>query len=364
MRGNARNALTVSMEGKISDGQPRTFGSLAVGTGRRSSFSPQSASGFPDFPESKVTGSPTSSVSPNKINGDAEQSFVSRPRIRSTVSSSSLTHRSRTGSLLGDVSRLRGIIGSASTGPLQSIDVIAEKDCKETLSFVPTCVVEPHGEVQTKNIEERTTRKILFLFDSNERFLLLTAKVVCRRLKEGHCLLYASNSATAMLALQNTSATSPKSDEDEGTSLVNQTVRVMWKENGVLQRTKIPVRPGLASGVACVILKYDEHATGDLSPRKSLHRSPGESLLSSMARRKIAIPVVACTRDGSRQSIQNAVMANGKIEGIGQSNSNATTIVISVLDHTAMARSIEKQLQHCCPWALVPIKSTHERMDH
>ena len=59
------------------------------------------------------------------------------------------------------------------------------------------------------------------------------------------------------------------------------------------------------------------------------------------------------------------LQATGRLadfEDMGSDPSD-TTVVVAVLKETALARSVEEQLQVCCPWALVPIPTPNENLD-
>ena len=104
--------------------------------------------------------------------------------------------RSRASSLLSDV-RIGGAVSPPAAQvhvPLHSVKIRSEKSCRKgKIEFQPHIVVKPEGVVETGFNPPESRRPVVVLFDSNERFLKLSAKVIARRLSEESCLIFSTH---------------------------------------------------------------------------------------------------------------------------------------------------------------------------
>lgn len=231
--------------------------------------------------------------------------------------------RSRASSLLSDV-RIGGAVSPPTAQvhvhhvPLHSVKIRSEKSCRKgKIEFQPQIVVKPEGVVETGFNPPESRRPVVVLFDSNERFLKLSAKVIARRLSEESCLIFSTQSSVILSVCGSdggggsaaaTAAAARGVDAAVSDGSQDGTVFVMWKKNGILQQSVIPARPGLASCAACVVIKNGvQSSSTDLSPRRSLDVKSGDFLLGALARNSIRIPTIVCVRDAVREMVQHSV---------------------------------------------------------
>jgi hypothetical protein len=233
---------------------------------------------------------------------------------RSPTNPSSLLQRSRASSVLSDVHiTLGSAAGHSSVSHLRSVDVRSQDACMAAaLQFRPQVVVGRDGRVQLEGKAALETRRpVVLLFDANERFLELTAKVICRRLHPDNCLVCSSQASAIATAFDGDGGVSVidsigGADSGGGGGGASASVHVLWKKDGILQRSKVPLRRGMASGAACVVIKYGG-GSGDLSPRRSLDANSGDFLLAALARSGSIVPAVVCVHDSLRDLMQSAV---------------------------------------------------------
>ena len=224
-------------------------------------------------------------------------------RNASAMSASSavsvMEQRARASSMLLDLSTSF----NAAPPPLESVEFRSEKDCSDFVKFVPSIIVAKAGQVLTDNNESVKRRPVILLFDTNKRFLELSAKFLCRRLKAGNCVLFTSKPTILIRACKK----NPGSDDKPQS---NEKLNVMWKHDGIVQRSTVTARPGLASNAACLIIKYGSKSPLALSPRRSLEPNAADSLLSSLARQDLQVPTVVCANDAEKEPVQRAIKAS------------------------------------------------------
>lgn len=145
---------------------------------------------------------------------------------------------------------------------------------------------------------QRILNVIAAVMDSDIRFLKMTGKGICRRLKENAGVLLCSDISTT-LSLIDAKKSIPNKKES---------VILMWMEKGSIRQARIHEYRGLAERISFIVTKFGQ-AINRVTNRKRSHF--GSEILSSLSRLNLAIPCFILTTDVTSKYNQNIIKVSG-----------------------------------------------------